>query len=69
MPDAEPGATIAIATGLKAPGYDCASIAYFKQIDADGHLCFPDNYQLGLDVLVLVRGQKPDDPPLLDFTN
>ena len=61
MADTEPGETITIGTGLKAPGYDCASIAYFKQIDADGHICFPDNYQLGLNVLVLVRGQKADN--------
>ncbi len=67
MPDAHPGETITIVTGLNAPGYDCASIAYFKQVDAEGHICFPDNYQLGLDVLVLVRGQKPDNPPLLDL--
>jgi hypothetical protein len=46
---------------LKAPTYDCASIAYFKMVDADGKLCFPDNYQLGLDVLVMVRGQRPDE--------
>jgi hypothetical protein len=25
-----------------------------------GKPCFPDSYQLGLDVLVLVRGQAPD---------
>ncbi|HTB48562.1 MAG TPA: hypothetical protein VK712_00585 [Verrucomicrobiae bacterium] len=45
---------------LKAPTYDCSSIAYFKMVDADGRLCFPDNYQLGLDVLVRVAGQRPD---------
>ena len=67
MPSADPGETIQLSTALRAPTYDCASIAYFKQVDADGHLCFPDNYQLGLDALILVRGQKPDNPPLLDF--
>jgi transcriptional regulator with XRE-family HTH domain len=67
MPDAAPGETITVTAWLKAPTYDCASIAYFKQIDADGHLCFPDNYQLGLDVLVLVRGQAPDDHSLLEL--
>jgi hypothetical protein len=41
---------------VKAPAYDCASIAYFKMVDAQVILCFPDDYQLGLDVLVLVRG-------------
>lgn len=66
MPDAAPGQTITVATGLKAPGYDCSSIAYFKQVDAEGHMCFPDNYQLGLDVLILVRGQRPDDAPLIE---
>lgn len=69
MPPAEPGDTIHVSTTLRAPTYDCASIAYFKQVHANGHLCFPDNYQLGLDVLVLVRGQQPDNPPLLDFSD
>lgn len=60
MPDAAPGKTITIVTGLKAPGYDCASIAYFKMVDRGGKLCFPNSYQLGLDVLVMVDGQLPD---------
>jgi hypothetical protein len=55
IPDAEPGETVEIEVPLKAPGYDCTSIAYFKMIDADGNLCFPSNYQLGLDVLVRVE--------------
>jgi transcriptional regulator with XRE-family HTH domain len=58
----EPGEEAEIVARLKAPTYDCASIAYFKMVDADGQLCFPDSYQLGLDVLVLVRGQRPDEP-------
>jgi hypothetical protein len=61
------GETITITTILRAPTYDCAAIAHFKQVNSVGHLCFPDNYQLGLDVLVLVRGQKPDEPSLLDM--
>lgn len=60
IPDAEPGEIVQIQGPLKAPTYDCASIAYFKMIDADGQLSFPDNYQLGLEVMVLVRGQMPD---------
>jgi transcriptional regulator with XRE-family HTH domain len=60
IPDTEPGEVAKITASLKAPTYDCSSIAYFKMVDADGALCFPDNYQLGLDVLVMVRGQKPD---------
>ncbi len=59
IPDAEPGETVEITAQLKAPGYDCTSIAYFKMVDADGALCFPDAYQLGLDVLVRVEGQRP----------
>lgn len=59
VPDTEPRETAEIRAILKAPGYDCTSIAYFKMIDADGLLCYPDNYQLGLDVLVTVRGQRP----------
>jgi transcriptional regulator with XRE-family HTH domain len=58
--DTPPGGDVRIGTPLKAPTYDCASIAYFKMIDRDGRLCFPDHYALGLDVLVLVRGQAPD---------
>lgn len=60
VPDTKPGETAAITAPLKAPTYDCSSIAYFKMVDADGRLCFPDNYQLGLDVLVRVEGQRAD---------
>lgn len=60
IPDAEPGDTVEITALLKAPTYDCSSIAYFKMVDSDGALCFPDSYQLGLDVLVRVEGQLPD---------
>jgi transcriptional regulator with XRE-family HTH domain len=55
--DTEPGGEVAIAAPLKAPTYDCSSIAYFKMVDSEGRLCFPDSYQLGLDVLVKVWGQ------------
>ena len=58
--DTEPGKAVEITAPLKAPTYDCTSIAYFKMVDADRRLCFPDSYQLGLDVLVRVQGQKPD---------
>jgi transcriptional regulator with XRE-family HTH domain len=62
IPDTEPGEVAVIVAPLKAPTYDGASIAYFKMVDSEGGLCFPDNYQLGLDALVLVRGQLPDVP-------
>ena len=55
--DTEPGEITDLSVPLKAPGYDCSSIAYFKMIDSDGALCFPDSYQLGLDVMVRVKGQ------------
>lgn len=58
MPDTAPGSIAEIRTGLKAPTYDCSSIAYWKMVDADGRLCWPDSYQLGLDVLVRVEGQR-----------
>src|ERR1041384_2480456 len=58
VPDTEPDAVATISVALKAPGYDSTSIAYFKMVDAEGALCFPESYQLGLDVLVMVRGQK-----------
>jgi transcriptional regulator with XRE-family HTH domain len=68
VPDTQPGETIEITAPLKAPTYDCASIAYFKLVDSQGRLYFPDNYQLGLDILVLVRGQRPDNPSVIDPT-
>lgn len=58
VPDTEPGEVVAITAVLKAPTYDCSSIAYFKMVDAEGLLCFPENYMLGLDVLVRVEGQR-----------
>lgn len=64
VPDTAPGKLAAITASLKAPTYDCSSIAYFKMVDAGGRLCFPDSYMLGLDVLVRVEGQRPDEPPL-----
>jgi transcriptional regulator with XRE-family HTH domain len=54
FPDIEPGEIAEIEALLKAPGYDCSSIAYFKMVDTEGFLCFPDEHQLGLDVLVRV---------------
>jgi hypothetical protein len=66
IPDTAPGEIASIKVKLKAPSYDCSSIAYFKMVDADGKLCFPDNYQLGLDVLLVVRGQLPDKQGLLE---
>jgi transcriptional regulator with XRE-family HTH domain len=62
IPDTEPGAVAEITAPLKAPTYDCSSIAYFKMVDAEGRMCFPDSYQLGLDVLVRVEGQRAAGP-------
>lgn len=50
-----PGESVVIGAILKAPTHDATSIAYFKMVDADGMLCFPDEHQLGLDVLVRVE--------------
>jgi hypothetical protein len=55
IPDTDPGEICEIQVPLRAPGYDSSSIAYFKMIDADGFISFPDEHQLGLDVLVMVR--------------
>jgi hypothetical protein len=60
IPDTGPGEVAEIPAPLKAPTYDCTSIAYFKMVDGDGQLCFPDRYQLGLDVLVRVEGQQAE---------
>lgn len=54
IPPTAPGEIAVIDAELKAPGYDCSSIAYFKMVDSDGFLSFPDQHQLGLDVLVRV---------------
>jgi transcriptional regulator with XRE-family HTH domain len=66
IPFTEPDDIATIQGKLRAPSYDCSSIAYFKMVDEAGNLSFPDNYQLGLDVLVMVRGQMPDKPELLE---
>jgi transcriptional regulator with XRE-family HTH domain len=55
IPDTDPEGIAEIQAVLKAPGYDCTSIAYFKMVDEEGFLCFPDVHQLGLDVLVSVH--------------
>jgi transcriptional regulator with XRE-family HTH domain len=60
VPDTEPGHVAEITVTLRAPTYDCTSIAYFKLVDSEGRLSFPDSYQLGLDVLVRISGQQPD---------
>jgi transcriptional regulator with XRE-family HTH domain len=54
VPDTQPGHSVVISAILKAPTHDASSIAYFKMVDVDGMLCFPDEHQLGLDVLVRV---------------
>jgi len=68
IPDTEPGAIAEIKAELRAPTYDCSSIAYFKMVDESGALCFPDVHQLGLDVLVRVERNRAgfQDPPELE---
>jgi transcriptional regulator with XRE-family HTH domain len=60
VPDTKPGKIAKIVGTLRAPSYDCTSIAYFKMVvmqeDGSAVLCFPGDYQLGLDVLVQVGG-------------
>jgi transcriptional regulator with XRE-family HTH domain len=55
IPDTDPSEIADVSAPLKAPTYDCSSIAYFKMVDAEGFLSFPDVHQLGLDVLVRVE--------------
>jgi DNA-binding XRE family transcriptional regulator len=59
VPDTKPGGVAVIEAWLRAPSYDCTSIAYFKMIRTTKEgltaLCFPSNYQLGLDVLIKVE--------------
>ena len=56
VPDTKPGKVATITAWLRAPSYDCSSIAYFKMVKTSKKgltaLCFPEDYQLGLDVLV-----------------
>lgn len=59
VPYAEPGDMVDVTVAMKGPTYDGSSIAYFKMVDSAGFLCFPDDYQLGLDVLVRVA-RSPD---------
>jgi hypothetical protein len=58
VPDTDAGDVAEISVPMMAPGYDCSSIAYFKMVDHEGFLCFPDDYQLGLDVLVRVAPDR-----------
>ena len=59
VPNTKPGKIAKIVANLRAPSYDCTSIAYFKMVrqldDGTTALCFPGDYQLGLDVLVRVK--------------
>ncbi len=55
IPDTKPGQIAEIRRSFRAQTYDCSSIAYFKMVDENGSLCFPDAHQLGLDVLVRVE--------------
>jgi len=52
--DTAPGDSVSVSAILKAPTHDATSIAYFKMVDSEGLLCFPDEHQLGLDALVRV---------------
>lgn len=62
IPDTSPGDTATIEARLAAPAYDCSTVAYFKMVNAVGRLCFPNDDQGGLDVLILVRGRR--DAPI-----
>jgi len=55
VPATEPDGEVEITVVLKAPTYDATSIAYFKMVSSEGFLCFPDEHQMGLDVLVRVK--------------
>ena len=65
IPDTDPGDVAEISAELKAPGFDSTSIAYFKMVDEEGFLSFPDEHQLGLNVLVRVERNTLgfQDPP------
>ena len=58
IPDTDPGEEAIITAVLKAQGYDATAIAYFKMVDESGLLCFPDEHQLGPDVVVRVERNR-----------
>jgi len=62
IPDTEPGKVATIRAKLRAPSYDCSSIAYFKMVRPNKEgltaLSFPEDYQLGLDVLVQIASNS-----------
>ena len=60
MPEARPGETITIVTDLKAPGYDCASIGYFTQVEPP---CVPRRLQQSR-----VRSKSPSNAGWLSCT-
>ena len=65
--DTPPEETVTIWVGLRAPGFPCSSIAYFKMVSGDAYLCFPDSYEIGLEVLVRTVGERPPDEPVLQL--
>ena len=54
LPDTEPGATVQARVWFSAPAQPCTVVSYWKMVDADGRLCFPDN--TGAWVMVKVVG-------------
>lgn len=59
VPDTEPGSTVDITAECRAPEHPGTTIARWKMVDADGRLCFPDKYPLGIYVEVVVPRYAP----------
>lgn len=53
--DTQPGETVDIEVGIKAPTLPGSTIAYWKMVDSDGEPCFPDRYADGVYVELVVR--------------
>lgn len=56
LPKIMPGETVSVAVKFKAPSYPCTTISYWKMVDNEGNLCFPDKKGLWCRVMVTVIG-------------
>jgi transcriptional regulator with XRE-family HTH domain len=53
VPFTPPGAVVRLSVAFRAPAIPSTCISYWKSVDADGHLCFPDAVGLSVRVRVI----------------
>jgi len=51
--ETQPWETITLSVEFTAPSYPCTVISYWKMVDHDGNLCFPENEGLSCQVHVI----------------